>query len=49
MDMFTVLTPTGTIICRSRLAEVALSYLTDDTILYVNGKPTSSDLFTLAG
>lgn len=48
MDMFTVLTPNGTIVCRSRLLSVAIDYMTDDTILYVNGEPSTVSAFELA-
>lgn len=49
MDTYSVLTREGYIVCRSRLAEVAFSYLTDDTILYVNGEPAESTVYILAG
>lgn len=43
LPMYTVLTPTGAILCRSRALDVALPYLTPDAVLLVNGEPFSPD------
>lgn len=37
LPMFTVLTPTGAIVCQSRLLDVALGYLTAGAVLLRDG------------
>lgn len=39
LPMFTVLTPTGAIVCQSRLLDVALGYLSAGAVLLRDGVP----------
>jgi hypothetical protein len=46
VHMFTVLTPRGAIVCRSRAEDVALSYLTPGAVLLCDGVPFTPAPFT---
>jgi hypothetical protein len=37
VDMYTVVSKRGQFIARSRLLEVAMEYMTNDTVMYKNG------------